>query len=224
MSDIANIYQDLNLTPTPKDRPYVVINMVTTIDGKTVSGQRGDDVKDLGSDNDHTLMRRIQDQVDAVVIGAGTFRASDKTWDPKTKFRVVVSNTGGFDYGVPYFQGKGRAFVACSQASNVLTAQGVERLEAGKEKVDPATLLKKLREMGSERLLCFGGSELNAQFLASDLVDELFLTISPKVKLGRDLPTYAGGEPLPRDHMLLFDIKESHTIGNEVFLRYRRSR
>ena len=69
-----------------------------------------------------------------------------------------------------------------------------------------------------------GGSELNAQLLKADVVDELFLTVAPKIKLGRDVPTYAGGEPLPREAILDFDLLESHVLGDEVFLRYRRRR
>ncbi len=196
--------------------------MVATIDGKTVSGKRGDDVMDLGSDVDHALMRRIQDQSDAAMVGATTLRAASAMWDPKTGFRIVVSNTGQFDYRRPFFSSGGQAFVACSEASKFEVSNGVRRLESGKDKVDFPLLLSKLREMGARHLLCFGGSELNAQMLSQDLVDELFLTISPKVKLGRDLPTYAGGDPLPREHLLRFNLIENHVVGDDVFVRYRR--
>jgi len=217
-----DIYNDLAFPEPPQTRPYTYIDMITTIDGKTISGYRGEDVLDLGSKLDHQLMRKIQDQSDAVMVGATTLRAADKKWNPGTKFRIVVSNRGDFDYGLPYFQGGGKAYVACSEASQPKVEQGVERLIAGKDKVDVVQLLKQLRQMGVRHLFCLGGSELNAQLLAADLVDELFLTIAPRIKLGRDLPTYAGGEPLTREQMLTFDIKESHTVGNEVFLRYRR--
>ncbi|MFN3962547.1 MAG: dihydrofolate reductase family protein, partial [Fimbriimonadaceae bacterium] len=67
-----------------------------------------------------------------------------------------------------------------------------------------------------------GGSEINAEFLRRDLVDELFLTLAPKIRLGRDLPTYAGGDPLPPGHLMNFDLLSCQPIENEVFLRYRR--
>ena len=89
---------------------------------------------------------------------------------------------------------------------------------------DWPTFLKELREQGVERLYVLGGSELNGQLLGADLVDELFLTVAPKVRLGADLPTYAGGEALPREGLLEFDLIESHVVGDEVFLRYRRKK
>lgn len=221
---MSGVYDDLSFPPAPKDRPYAFINMVATIDGKTVSGTRAEDVLDLGSKADHATMRQIQDEADAVIVGATTLRAASPRWDPKTRFRIVVSNRGGFDYSRPFFQGEGKAFVACAVSSEVAPEEGVERLEAGSSVVDLIAMFKRLKAMGVEKLLCFGGSELNAQLLALDLIDEIFLTIAPKVKLGRETPTFAGGLPLPREKMLQFDLASNRSNGNEVFLRYRRVR
>ena len=67
-----------------------------------------------------------------------------------------------------------------------------------------------------------GGSKLNGQLLAQNLIDELFLTLAPKIKLGECLPTYAGGEPLPRGSLQNYELVELHRVESEVFLRYRR--
>lgn len=208
----------------PANRPYVFINMVTTIDGKTVTGDRSEDVLDLGSKVDHTLMRRIEDRADTVIVGASTLRAASKKWDPGTEFRVVVSASGDLDYDLPFFQAGGKGFVACAKSAPAKPTNGVERLEAGEKELDFESLLRQLRDMGARHMLCFGGSELNAQMLERDLVDELFLTLAPKIKLGRRIPTYAGGDPLPRERMTQFELLSHHAIGNEVFLRYRRTR
>ncbi|MER3495734.1 MAG: hypothetical protein C4320_02270, partial [Armatimonadota bacterium] len=72
----GEIYADLNLGPAPADRPYVVMDMVSTIDGKTVTGTDKDDVSDLGSAVDHALMKRIEEACDGVMVGAGTLRAT----------------------------------------------------------------------------------------------------------------------------------------------------
>ena len=79
-------------------------------------------------------------------------------------------------------------------------------------------------EAPSHGLLVEGGSELNASLLSQDLVDELFWTVSPKVKLGRDVPTYADGESLPREALLNFRLLGNETVGDEVYLRYHRRR
>jgi riboflavin biosynthesis pyrimidine reductase len=81
--------------------------------------------------------------------------------------------------------------------------------------------MKALREMGIKHLLCEGGSNLNGDMIRNGFIDELFLTLAPKIKLGTSLPTYAGGDPLPENEILNFDLVESHVIENEIFVRYR---
>lgn len=222
MPDAGSIYSILDFPAPPGDRPYVFINMVATIDGKTISGDREEDVMDLGSKNDHILMRRIEDQADAVIIGGRTVRATTPKWDPKTAIRVAVTRSGQIDFEKKFFTGVGRAFVACPLGTQIEAPAGVEVLRSEGDEINFEDLLRRLKKLGATRLLCFGGSELNAEFLRRDLVDELFLTVAPKVKLGRSLPTYAGGEPLTREQMLRFRLIEHHVIEDEVFLRYRR--
>ena len=86
-------------------------------------------------------------------------------------------------------------------------------------------ILAVLREgHGLKTLLVEGGSELNASLLSADVVDELFLTLAPKVKLGRETPTLTGGDALARESMRRFRLVSCQPVGDEVFLRYRRER
>jgi riboflavin biosynthesis pyrimidine reductase len=66
-------YTALEFPPPPADRPYVVTNMVMSLDGSVVveGTERG-----LGSAVDQALMRELRVPVDVVMNGAGTLRAS----------------------------------------------------------------------------------------------------------------------------------------------------
>ncbi len=205
-------YTHIQFEPAPPDRPTVYINMVATIDGKTVSGTRDEGVMDLGSDVDHAAMRLLDVAADAVLVGARTLRASPRTWRPKARFSLVATQSGDLPKDARYFEGE----------SYVIAPENGDYPATWLPLDDWASVLKTLREKGVEKLYVLGGSELNAQLLERDLVDELFLTVAPKIRLGRDLPTYAGGEPLPREGLMEFDLIESHVVGDEVFLRYRR--
>lgn len=219
-------YQGLAFPPAPADRPYVFVNMVTTIDGKTVTGERTEHVTDLGSKVDHAAMRSIEDASDAVMIGAQTLRAHRGLWYPKRLFRIVVTRSGGIDTQGRFFTDvPEKAVIACPEEAPIQAPAGVGLFRKGKGEVDMAGLLEYLRtQLGITRLLVEGGSELNAAVLSKDLVDELFLTVAPKVRLGRNLPTYAGGEPLPRDRIQAYELISVVRVGDEVFLRYRRKR
>ena len=154
------------------------------------------------------------------MIGAQTLRSTSATWNPRTEKRIVVSRSGDLPWTASFF--KETPYVATTESATFEPPSPVQLLRAGTDSVDMTSLMRKLRGLGVARLLVLGGSELNASMLHAGLVDELFLTIAPKVKLGRDVPTYAGGIALARDRMLHFDLVEHHVIGNEVFLRYRR--
>lgn len=203
----GDIYQSLAFPPPLPDRPYVFINMATTIDGKILTGERDESVHDLGSAIDHELMRRIERQAQAVLIGAQTLRATPTKWNPQSQVRIVLSKSGD----VP----QDSRFLTEGE-SHIAGPTGDLAFE------DFRDLLRQLRQRGIERLLILGGSEVNAQFLHAGLVDELFLTLAPKIKLGRDVPTYADGEALPRSLVQSYNLVEHNVVGNEIFARYRR--
>lgn len=213
-------YSQLTFPGAPEGRPYTFINMISTIDGKILSGERNESVHDLGSVVDHQTMKTIASVADAVMVGASTLRTSAKSWNPGTQIRMVVSRSGALPWDHDYF--KGRSILATTKVAKVEVPSFVEVLRTGNESVDLRSLWGELRQRGVLHLLLMGGSELNAQALALDLVDELFLTIAPKVKLGRDVPTYADGESLDRNHLHQYQLLECHPVESEVYLRYRR--
>ena len=217
------VYANLTFPDAPETRPYTFINMVATIDGKTVSGERTEPVGDIGSKSDHRIMRRIEAAADAVMLGAGSLRSTPGLWYPREQVRIVVTRSGEVDYGWRFFSdAPDRAIVVAPEGGSVSPPAPIRLLAPGSPVSFPEVLRRLRLEVGIERLLIEGGSELNAQLLELDLVDELFLTLAPKIRLGRDVPTYAGGDPLPRERMQRYRLVEQHQVGDEMFLRYRR--
>ncbi|MGN6641622.1 MAG: RibD family protein, partial [Verrucomicrobiota bacterium] len=75
---------------------------------------------------------------------------------------------------------------------------------------------------GVKRLLCEGGGELHSALLRAKLVDELHLTICPKVFGGRHAPSIsdgAGAASLSKATRL--ELKSRKRVGDELFLIYR---
>ncbi|MBX3117898.1 MAG: RibD family protein [Fimbriimonadaceae bacterium] len=225
MADLPNLYEGLEFPPAPPERPYVFMNMVTTIDGKIVTGSREDSVEDLGTDMDHRMMRVIEHAADAVMIGAATLRANSKMSYAKHLYRIVVTRSMDIDLNCRFFtEAPEKSIIICPPSTIVPAEKGISVVRLEDPKDWHASLRTLRNEFKIEKLLCEGGSELNAQLLRLDLADELFLTLAPKIKLGRDLPNYAGGEPLPRSELLNFEIQSVQQFENEVFIRYRRPR
>lgn len=221
---MTGVYPDLHFPEPAADRPYIFVNMVATIDGKILTGERDEPVMDLGSKLDHATMRQIEAAADAVIIGAGSLRATPGLWYESRLLRIVATR-GGEVFHKPdgtlrrfFADSPERAFVASDKPLDL--PEGVRQLPG-----ELSAAVRVLRqEHGVKRLLCEGGSELNAQLLRLNLIDELFLTIAPKIKLGADVPTIADGHPLTRGEVQQWKLVSVNPVGDEIFLRYRRDR
>jgi riboflavin biosynthesis pyrimidine reductase len=179
----------------PEGRPFVFVNMVSTIDGRAqVSGSTGG----LGEAADLEMLLELRALADAVLIGTGTLlvegyarlvgsqerrahrEAAGLAGDPTA---VLLSRS----LAVPWDAG---LFAAADQPVLVYTSADAEgdapETAAPVEIVrlqdpSPAAMLADLRARGIAALLSEGGPTLNSALLGAGLVDELFLTIAPQV-------------------------------------------
>jgi len=74
---------------------------------------------------------------------------------------------------------------------------------------------------GVATLLCEGGGELVAQLFAARAVDELYLTLVPRLLGGARAPTTAGGAGFAPDEIPDPTLVSVERLGNALFLRYR---
>jgi 5-amino-6-(5-phosphoribosylamino)uracil reductase len=215
----------------PADRPYLVLNMVSTLDGKATIEWR---TKGLSDDLDRELFHHLRTQADCVLVGAGTVRTERygriiKSGELREKRRreglepdalaVVVSASGNLPPDLPLFQEpEQRVVIATASDARIegLAAQ-VEYVDIGD---DLPLLMGRLREdYGVRSVLAEGGPTLNSHLLAGDLVDELFLTLSPKLVGGPSAITIVAGRELvePVEVEPIWTLKG----GESMFTRWR---
>ncbi|MFN7172022.1 MAG: dihydrofolate reductase family protein [Fimbriimonadaceae bacterium] len=221
-----DLYSFLDLPPAHNDRPYTYANMVSSIDGRAVMDSRTQSVAGLGSAVDREMMRRLYRPADAIMVGAGTLRAEKRLSYPPEILRVVVTGTGNIDPSHDFFSGSAQQPVVVTTEDAVLP-DGLEAevLRCGRSALDLPEALKLLRaRYGVETLHLHGGPRLLGSLFELDLVDDLFLTVAPKIRLGSDLPTIADAPALPTDGLLEMDLVSVEPIESELFLRYRRKR
>ena len=215
----------------PADRPYIVVNMVTTADGRaSVAGRTAP----ISSVADRQLFHALRTTVDAVMVGAGTIRAErygrivpDAARREQRATRdlehdalaVVVSASLNVPTDVPLLQDTSSrvVFITASEAELEGCAAHVEYLRSAP--VDMASALARLRaDYGVRSILCEGGPHLNASLLADGLIDELFLTSVPKLAGGAGSLSIMDEAPLddPAALRLLWLLE----CDGELFARY----
>ena len=222
----------LDLAPLARDdRPYLILNFATTLDGRAaINGRSGS----IGSATDTEMLQRLRTRVDAVMIGAGTMRAEhygrvvsdpdlrayrERTGLAHDPLAVIVSNRFELPWDAGLFtDGGGRVviFTASDQEPpETATPVTVVRHPDG---VDLDQALEWLRkERGIRSVLCEGGPTLHGRLREGGLADELFLTIAPKIAGGEGPRVLEGALP-DVDVVELAWLLESES---ELFARYR---
>ena len=223
--------------------PFVLVNMAMTADGKIATANRA--VSSFGSAQDHEHLLELRATVDAVMAGARTVDSAAVTLGPGParfrrrrlknglagyNLRVIVTGNGSVNPDADIFQHRFSPLLILTTAQASKAAQ--RRLQTladevkicGRREINFRAALKWLREQwGVKRLLCEGGGELNGAMFRAGLVDEVHLTICPKIFGGRTAPTIAEGDGFARlRNAVPFQIKSFKRIGNEVFATFRR--
>ena len=221
-----DLYLQLERPEPSEDRPYLYLNMVSTADGKIVLGEVGGSAKGVGGPMDQLLFRRLQFTCDAAMLGSSTLRATQVLYPPE-KPRFVVTRKGDIPLNNRFFtDAPNKAYIL---APEDLPQEQMDRLRAGAKViaigqggVDWKATLRYLRqEMGIHILLCEGGATLNDELLRAGMVDELFLTIAPKLKGGAHLPTAVEGQGFPPGKFASLTLLSLYQDADEIYLRYR---
>ncbi len=225
--DPDQLYEEVQFPAPPPDRPYIFTNTVTTLDGKLILGEPGSSAKGLGSSVDQRLMRRLEARADAVMIGGGTLRADPHLHYSSHPYRAVVTISGDLPLEHPFFADSHRALVFAPTHLPPDKRLAIERVATlhlmGETQVDIPQVVRLLHTAYEVRyLLVEGGGNLNFYFFDAGLVDEVFLTLAPKIKGGAHLPTMVDGAGLPRERVAEFELLSAYLEGSELFLRYRR--
>jgi riboflavin biosynthesis pyrimidine reductase len=165
--------------------------MIASLDGAVVvDGTSGA----LGNPNARELLLTLRDLADVVVVGAGTARGEGYGPPGRAGLRVgVVTNSGSIDAASPLFR-SGAGFVITTETAAV--PEGVDVLRAGRDRVDLDLALGTLDSIvaGVGYVQAEGGPTLNGALLAADLIDELDLTMSPRL-VGGDSPRVTTAAP-----------------------------
>ena len=214
----------------PADRPYVYVNFISTVDGRSAIDGRS---RALGDEEDTQSLLELRTLADAVLIGSGTLRAEGYDRLLRSEQRrarrvaaglaedplaVVISRSFDIPWEAGLFQAAEQPVLICTGA-----AGGPPDVPAPIEIVHMlqptlVALFAELRARGVRSLLCEAGPTLHGALHRERLVDELFLTVAPLLTGDPGEPTIVEGGRLPEGVDLRLEAVLRH--GSELFLRY----
>ncbi len=227
----------------------VYSNFVTSLDGVVALGSTPSAGSVISGRNqaDRFLMGLLRACADAVLLGAGTLRATPgHRWTPEHIFPdlaasfaqlrnklgrqprprlVLFTASGQVDTSHP------AVIAGATIVTNEKGARSLEGLpdscdviELGKSgPLDLSRALAELRSRGYSVLLTEGGPHLVGELIKNGLLDDAFITMSPIIA-GRDRETrlgmVAGAEMLPA-RQLWSHLLSARRHGDFLFLRYQ---
>jgi riboflavin-specific deaminase-like protein len=224
-------------------RPRVLLNFASSLDGKIAPSPsvRPPSFTMSPQGEDHRRMRELRAKADAILIGASNLRADDpdlaltsgerrrrRDAGEKEPMRVVVTRRGdGVSPSCKMFDPTlgGRALVFHSaeipEDRREQLSQVATMVALGERTVDtPMMLAWMTRELRIGVLLCEGGGVIAGELLRARAVDELFLTLVPRILGGSDAPTWVAGPGILPDEAPDASLGAMERVGGELFLRY----
>ena len=217
-----------------RGEPGVRVNFISSVDGAATTGGLSGG---LGDDSDHRRFELLRRAADVVVVGAGTVRAEGygplRVSDESARWRsehgmpehpvfAIVSGSLDLDPASRIFtEAPVRPIVVTTEKADGVDAFAdvADVIVAGTEHADLPAMLAALTERGLVRVLCEGGPSLFGSLLAVDRVDELYLTVAPRLEAGDARRIASGDIPQPR-HLNLRTVLRS---GDTLLLTYARA-
>lgn len=232
--EIAELLATLQLGDrAPLERPYTIANFISSADGRAAFKGRSGALSDRA---DRDLFHGLRELADAVFVGTGTLRTERYgrlVRDPERRRRrveagrspeplaCVVTRSGELPIDIPLFSEPEARVVVFSPDEHDFSGCGarVRLVRVDRGELTLTTVLRLLRiEFGIGLLLCEGGPTVFGSLLHEQLVDELFLTLAPKLAGGGMTPTISTGPELMELQPARLVWALEHTCG--LYLRY----
>lgn len=222
-----------------RDRPFVTANFAITVDGRIST--RNHTPANFSSKRDKRRLVEIRAKCDAIMASAKTISSDNMTMGlPAEELRaarmekgmapyptrVLLTNSGRISPDLRLFTKTFSPIVIFSteqmpaELREPLAEKATLHLHPGRH-VDLRDMMRTLRkEHGIKRLVCEGGAQIFRALIEAELIDELNLTITPRIFGGKGAPTLTGlaGEYLRASTRL--QLRDFSPVEGECFLRY----
>ena len=196
--------------------------MASTLDGK-IGPADVDQFVAIGSQHDLQHLTKLRNEADGVLFGASTFRSWPKAHrgsDPTRHLHhFIMSNSMNLDFDADLFQHPDIPVTVFSGSRDIEQLRLPPRVEMVHIPHGPDQLKLVLDHVvghGINALLVEGGGHILHQFIESELLDELYLTLVPSIMGDINAPALLGGNVLSDPPRI--EVLETHQVADETYL------
>ncbi|MEW6044748.1 MAG: 2,5-diamino-6-(ribosylamino)-4(3H)-pyrimidinone 5'-phosphate reductase [Thermoproteota archaeon] len=213
-------------------RPHITLSAAVSLDGK-IATKTGD--SELSSRQDKVRVHRLRARSDAILVGKNTVQKDNplltvRYAKGKNPTRIILDSHAEIStisriiktsHLVP-------TIIAVSKKApkknlSRLARYPIRIITAGKDKVEIKKLLRIIYKEGIKTILLEGGGTTNWDFVSKGLVDEVIVTVSPRLVGGKDATTLVEGAGFAKiaDSMKL-KLRKAVRHDGEIVLYYYR--
>ncbi len=203
--------------------PYVTLKVASTADGKLATSNG--DSRWITSLAARDQVQSLRNEVDAVLVGAGTVEADDprltaRLPGARSPLRVVLDGRLRTSPTARVFRPGHLLFTF--EAVPPGDPRTIERLPTRRGHLSLLQILRRLGRRGVVHLLVEGGADVLTQFIQHDLWDELLLYVAPKLAGPNGLPWFGGRSAARMPQALILGAFQARSVGPDALLTITR--
>ncbi len=210
---------------------FVFSNLAISVDGKIATRSRVH--FPIGTPADREMMQVLRKRSDAIIMGATTLRAYRSPLlvkgAKKQPINIVLSSKlEGISPRWRFFKDSStRKILFVSKdapAYRVREFQDVAEVIRIPSRTGLAKrIIRELSKRGVKRLLVEGGGQLMWDFIEPNTIDELYVTLTPRIIGGAGAPSLVDGKGFEPPGVVNLKLKSLRRIGDELYLVYAKT-
>jgi riboflavin-specific deaminase-like protein len=201
----------------------IISNTAISLDGRIGTKDYGH-VRLAGA-YDLMEMTNIRNLADAVLVGGNTFRNwsiplfTEKHTNENPMLNVILTRSSNLPFSEDYLNEKRIKPIVFSCQKSSFFSKSVEVVLAESENFLPF-IVENLKKRGVKTLLIEAGGDLIFQFLKLGFLDEMYITLCPKLIGGVGAPSLLDAEGFKVEQIKNAKLLSTKVVGDEIYLHY----
>lgn len=209
--------------------PYVSLKIAQSIDGKIALNNYKSQW--ITGEASRKYVHKLRSEYDVVLIGKNTAKYDNPSLTVRdvrgrTPYRIVIDKNSTLPENLKLFtdDDKEKTFVVSGISKKSVTKiynENIIRVKEKDQKLVLKDILKKFYAMNIASVLVEGGANLYSQFAKTDLFDDIFLFIAPKI-IGKGISSFNDFEISKLSGAKSLKLESTKTFDKDLLIYYKK--